>query len=118
MSGGHSQQPGTTAKLLRHCSCSCIAICDRVELANDSGLHTRLRRLTGHNPGLQIVLTTKSIETAGKDQLPVSYDRLPQMVEIGDEIFLGRYLVTGAEEASLFMEVLKCKVCPNPALIV
>lgn len=64
----------------------------------------------GHVPedwrsDLQLVLTTKDQQSAAKDALPVSYERLPSMVEVGDEIFLGRYLVTGAEEASLFLEV-------------
>jgi hypothetical protein len=56
-------------------------------------------------PRLQLVLTTKDQASAAEDALPVSYERLPSMVEVGDEIFLGRYLVTGAEEASLFLEV-------------
>jgi hypothetical protein len=59
----------------------------------------------GWQPRLQLVLTTKDQASAAKDALPVSYERLPSMVEVGDEIFLGRYLVTGAEEASLFLEV-------------
>jgi len=52
-----------------------------------------------------VVLTTKSKEEAGPNEFPVSYARLPSMVEVGDTIFLGRYLVTGADESSLFMEV-------------
>ena len=61
--------------------------------------------LTAVRTALQLVLTTKSQQEAAKDALPVSYEKLPSMVEVGDEIFLGRYLVTGAEEASLFLEV-------------
>jgi pyruvate kinase len=59
------------------------------------------------------VLTTKDQQSAPKDALPVSYDKLPSMVEVGDEIFLGRYLVTGAEEASLFLEVAPLQHCRN-----
>jgi hypothetical protein len=62
--------------------------------------------LSNGGPHPQLVLTTKDQASAAKDALPVSYERLPSMVEVGDEIFLGRYLVTGAEEASLFLEVI------------
>ena len=65
--------------------------------------------LSGGGAHLQLVLTTKDQQSAAKDALPVSYERLPSMVEVGDEIFLGRYLVTGAEEASLFLEVRPCR---------
>lgn len=37
--------------------------------------------------------------------LPVSYPKFHSMVERGDTIFLGRYLVTGSEESSLFLHV-------------
>ena len=37
--------------------------------------------------------------------LPVSYPEFHSMVERGDTIFLGRYLVTGSEESSLFLHV-------------
>ena len=37
--------------------------------------------------------------------LPISYPRFPSMVQKGDTIFLGRYLVTGSEESSTFLKV-------------
>ena len=54
---------------------------------------------------LQIVLTTKSMSAAPRGTYPVNYPGLTQMVDEGDTIFLGRYLVTGADESSLFLEV-------------
>lgn len=51
-----------------------------------------------------MTLTTKPAEEAAKDHFSVSYKNLPSMCEVGDTIFLGRYLVTGADESSLFME--------------
>ena len=44
--------------------------------------------------------------------LPVSYPKLPSMVQTGDTIFLGRYLVTGSEESSCFLTVRSD--CPYP----
>mmetsp|Transcript_6339 Transcript_6339/g.18214 ORF Transcript_6339/g.18214 Transcript_6339/m.18214 type:complete len:686 (+) Transcript_6339:188-2245(+) len=55
--------------------------------------------------GGKVTLTTKPAEEAAKDHFSVSYKNLPSMCEVGDTIFLGRYLVTGADESSLFMEV-------------
>ena len=37
--------------------------------------------------------------------LPISYPKFPSMVERGDTVFLGRYLVTGSEESSTFLTV-------------
>ena len=37
--------------------------------------------------------------------LPVSYGKLGAMVQKGDTIFLGRYLVTGSEESSCYLTV-------------
>lgn len=37
--------------------------------------------------------------------LPITYPKFPAMCERGDQIFLGRYLVTGADESSVFLNV-------------
>lgn len=61
-----------------------------------------------------MTLTTKSAEEAAKDHFSVSYKNLPSMCEVGDTIFLGRYLVTGADESSLFMEARPPAPLPHP----
>lgn len=40
-----------------------------------------------------------------KDVLPISYSNFPDMVEPGDNIFVGRYLVSGADASSLYLRV-------------
>ena len=37
--------------------------------------------------------------------LPVSYEKFTSMVQPGDTVFLGRYLVTGSEDSSLYLTV-------------
>jgi hypothetical protein len=46
-------------------------------------------------------------------ELPVTYTRFADMVEPGDSIYLGRYLVSGADSASLYLKVraLVCDLC-------
>lgn len=39
--------------------------------------------------------------------LPVTYPQLHNMVEPGDTIYIGRYLVCGSDSASLYLEVLE-----------
>ncbi len=60
---------------------------------------------------MQVVLTTKEGAVLSGKTLPVSYPKLPSMVQTGDTIFLGRYLVTGSEESSCFLTV--CPPCPS-----
>eukprot|EP00891_Asterochloris_glomerata_P003175 jgi/Astpho2/3175/e_gw1.00052.17.1_t len=55
--------------------------------------------------GQKIILTTREGAEATSEVLPVSYPKFHSMVERGDTIFLGRYLVTGSEESSLFLHV-------------
>ena len=54
---------------------------------------------------LQVVLTTREGAVMSGKTLPVSYPKLPSMVQPGDTIFLGRYLVTGSEESSCYLTV-------------
>jgi hypothetical protein len=37
--------------------------------------------------------------------LPVTYTKFAGMMECGDTLYLGRYLVSGADSASLYLEV-------------
>lgn len=37
--------------------------------------------------------------------LPVTYHKFADMMEPGDNIYIGRYLVSGADKASLYLEV-------------
>jgi pyruvate kinase len=56
---------------------------------------------------LQITFTTRPINGGKEDAgyLPVSYSKFPSMCIKGDTIFLGKYLVTGSEESSLYLTV-------------
>ena len=58
-----------------------------------------------HVPHLQVVISTKSVKDAAVGSFPINYPAFTAMVAVGDTIFLGRYLVTGADESSLFLEV-------------
>ena len=59
---------------------------------------------------LQVILSTKPGATIGGNLLPVSYSKFTSMVNVGDTIFLGRYLVTGSEESSCYLTV-SCLHC-------
>jgi pyruvate kinase len=54
---------------------------------------------------VQVVLSTKEGAKMEGNVLPVSYSKFTTMVQKGDTIFLGRYLVTGSEESSCFLTV-------------
>ena len=60
---------------------------------------------------LQVILSTKPGATIGGNLLPISYSKFTSMVNVGDTIFLGRYLVTGSEESSCYLTVgcLNCQ---------
>ena len=53
----------------------------------------------------QVTLTTGPVPEGGGNVLPVSYDKFTSMVQPGDTVFLGRYLVTGSEDSSLYLTV-------------
>lgn len=54
---------------------------------------------------LQLIITTKEGADASDNVLPVSYPNFTSMVQKGDSIFVGRYLVTGSEDSSLYLTV-------------
>ncbi len=53
----------------------------------------------------QVVFTTRSFDDAPDGAFPINFSGFTDMVHEGDTIFLGRYLVTGADESSLFLTV-------------
>ena len=54
---------------------------------------------------MQVVFTTRSFDDAPDGAFPINFSGFTDMVHEGDTIFLGRYLVTGADESSLFLTV-------------
>lgn len=66
---------------------------------------------------LQVILSTKEGATLSGNTLPVSYSKFTSMVQKGDTIFLGRYLVTGSEESSCYLTVRCCCIpCTQPPM--
>lgn len=57
---------------------------------------------------MQITITQNSGAEASNEVLPVSYPKFTTMVQKGDTIFIGRYLVTGSEDSSLYVTVCSC----------
>jgi pyruvate kinase len=55
--------------------------------------------------GQRITITTDPNAECTNTVFPVTYPKFSAMCQEGDSIFVGRYLVTGAENSSLFMEV-------------
>jgi pyruvate kinase len=55
--------------------------------------------------GQRITITTDPNAECTNTVFPVTYPKFPAMCQEGDSIFVGRYLVTGAENSSLFLEV-------------
>eukprot|EP01026_Neomeris_dumetosa_P032176 TRINITY_DN2549_c0_g1_i2.p1 TRINITY_DN2549_c0_g1~~TRINITY_DN2549_c0_g1_i2.p1 ORF type:complete len:625 (+),score=95.03 TRINITY_DN2549_c0_g1_i2:100-1875(+) len=58
-----------------------------------------------YEKGDKVILTTRSDAESSKDVIPISYNNFHTMPQVGDVIFIGRYLVTGLESGSLFLEV-------------
>lgn len=55
--------------------------------------------------GQRVTITTDTSVDCTNEVLPITYPKFPAMCEPGDSIFLGRYLVTGADESSVFLTV-------------
>ncbi|GAX82387.1 hypothetical protein CEUSTIGMA_g9815.t1 [Chlamydomonas eustigma] len=55
--------------------------------------------------GQKVTLTTRSDAEASSNILPVNYEHFNMMAKPGDTIYVGRYLVSGADSASLYLEV-------------
>jgi pyruvate kinase len=55
--------------------------------------------------GARVTITTDPAAECTDAVFPVTYAKFPAMCQPGDSIFVGRYLVTGADASSLFLEV-------------
>ena len=55
--------------------------------------------------GQKITITTDLDAECTNTCFPVTYAKFPAMCQPGDSMFIGRYLVTGADSSSLFLEV-------------
>lgn len=55
--------------------------------------------------GQRLIITQNPNAKASNEVLPVSYPKFTTMVQKGDTIFIGRYLVTGSEDSSLYVMV-------------
>lgn len=65
----------------------------------------------------QIILTTRDME-ARDNILPVTYPKFPQMTSKGDTIYIGRYLVSGAEGGSLYLEVAEVDIAAGNVICI
>ncbi|KAF5837892.1 pyruvate kinase [Dunaliella salina] len=55
--------------------------------------------------GQHLVLTTRTDVEASENVLPITYDGFADLVEKGDTFYIARYLVSGDDQASLYVEV-------------
>ncbi|GFH20820.1 pyruvate kinase, partial [Haematococcus lacustris] len=55
--------------------------------------------------GQTVTLTTRLDVATSASVLPLTYDKFNEMAQKGDTIYVGRYLVSGADTASLYLEV-------------
>lgn len=56
--------------------------------------------------GQELVVTTDETAVASSTKLPISYPHFALMCQPGDSLFIGRYLVNGADQSSLYLEVI------------
>ncbi|EFJ40338.1 cytosolic pyruvate kinase [Volvox carteri f. nagariensis] len=56
--------------------------------------------------GQQVVITTRTDVDASGSVLPITYNKFTEMAVKGDTVYIGRYLVCGADSASLYLEVV------------
>lgn len=53
----------------------------------------------------QVTVTSDEKAEASSSVLPISYRHFAHMCQPGDTLFVGRYLVNGADQSSLYLEV-------------
>lgn len=53
----------------------------------------------------RVTITTDPAAECTNSLFPITYAKFPAMCQPGDSMFVGRYLVTGSETSSLFLEV-------------
>lgn len=56
--------------------------------------------------GQTVTVTTRADVAASSTMLPITYDKFTEMAQKGDTIYVGRYLVSGADSASLYLDVV------------
>lgn len=56
--------------------------------------------------GQQVIITTRTDVDASGSVLPITYSKFTEMAVKGDTVYIGRYLVCGADSASLYLEVV------------
>ena len=56
-----------------------------------------------------VITTTTYSADAEPGTFSVNYPGFKDMVVVGDTVFLGRYLVTGADESSLYLQVRRTR---------
>ncbi|GLC77052.1 hypothetical protein PLESTF_001878200 [Pleodorina starrii] len=56
--------------------------------------------------GQQVTITTRTDVDASDSVLPITYSKFTEMAVKGDTVYIGRYLVCGADSASLYLEVV------------
>ena len=62
--------------------------------------------------GQQVTVTTCDKAEASSSVLPISYPHFAHMCQPGDTLFIGRYLVNGADQSSLYLEVSAIRGSP------
>ncbi len=55
--------------------------------------------------GQEVRVTADEKAEASSPVLPISYPHFAHMCQPGDTLFVGRYLVNGADQSSLYLEV-------------
>ena len=66
--------------------------------------------------GQELVVTTDETAVASSTKLPISYPHFAHMCQAGDSLFVGRYLVNGADQSSLYLEV--CSRQPSIPVVI
>ena len=62
--------------------------------------------------GQEIIVTAdENADITDASRLAISYNRFADMCQPGDQLFVGRYLVNGADQSSLYLEVSSLSSC-------
>ena len=64
--------------------------------------------------GQQVTVTSDDKAEASSSVLPITYPHFAHMCQPGDTLFVGRYLVNGADQSSLYLEVGYIFCMPSP----
>ena len=66
--------------------------------------------------GQQVTVTSDEKAEASSSVLPITYPHFAHMCQPGDTLFVGRYLVNGADQSSLYLEVRTVVHCSSTLL--